>query len=155
MPGILGLTYRVEDIAGELGGQLAQEIARYKPLRDIIAQSSAALLGGQAPIEVDGWDVVQETSDDQQHAILFAFKGDASEGTLIVQPKGLLPDLLYCVRSLDNGEMGCAPGADLMIDGVELVHTGEGSLAHLILFDVKVDDPEPPPAATPERLNTP
>ena len=155
MPGILGLTYRVEEIGGDLSTKLAEAIAQYKPLRDTIAQSSASLLGGQAPVDsvdIDGWDVVQETSGDQLHSIVFAFKSDPSDGTIVVQPKGLLAGMVYCVRSVDNGDLGCAPGGDLMRDGVELVHTGDESTAHLIVFDLQLDDP-PSDTTPPDTQN--
>src|SRR5207248_904432 len=103
MPGVLGLTYRSEDIDDDLRSRLTTEIAEYKLLRDTITQSSATLLTGQAPTAEDGWDVVQEVADDHRNAIIFGFKSDTQDGRLVVYPQTLMPDVMYDVRSVDNG----------------------------------------------------
>jgi len=134
MPGVLGLTYRFTDLDDDLRQRLAAEITRYKLLRDTITSSAAALLTPQAPVSEDGWDILQEVSDDHRNAIVFAFKNDSDDGTTVVWPRGLDADTMYGVRSVDNGDMGSASGADLMRDGVQLVHAWDGSRAHLIVF---------------------
>ena len=134
MPGVLGLTYRWPDLDEETSFALAAEIAHYKLLRSTITQSSAMLLGNQVPLQLDGWDIVQETSQDQRNAIVFAFKSTADDGRIVATPQNLLPGATYDVTSLDNGVMGTTTGADLMRDGVEIVHTGAGSRAHVIIF---------------------
>jgi hypothetical protein len=45
----------------------------------------------------------------------------------------LLPDVVYNVSSVDVGEMGALAGAQLMQDGIEIVHT-DRSRAHVILL---------------------
>jgi alpha-galactosidase len=134
MPGVLGATYRYTDLDQDLISGLATGIAQYKLLRGTIAQAAATLLSSQAPVAPGGWDVIQEVADDQQNAIIFAFKSDADDGSLTVQPQNLLPDTTYDVSSVDNGPMGSATGSDLMRDGVELVQTTDESSAHLIVF---------------------
>jgi alpha-galactosidase len=133
-PGVLGLTYRWEDLDPDTSLALAAEIARYKLLRDTITQSAAMLLSVQAPLQQDGWDVVQEVSGDQRNALIFAFKSTADDGQIVVTPQNLTSGATYDVTSLDNGVMGSATGADLMRDGVQLVHTEDGSRAHIIVF---------------------
>jgi len=133
MPGILGVTYRSRDIDSQLGDALSLGIAQYKLVRDIISRAYALLLGGQAPVGDQAWDVVQEVSDDQQSAVIFAFKGNGDPGRLLVKPLNLLPDTVYNVSSVDTGEMGALAGAQLMQDGIEIVHT-DGSRAHVILL---------------------
>jgi hypothetical protein len=133
MPGILGVTYRSRDIDGQLDISLSLGIAQYKLVRDIISRAYALLLGSQAPVDPQGWDAIQEVADDQQTAVIFAFKGNADPGRLLVRPLNLLPDAVYHVSSMDTGEMGTLPGAQLMQDGIELVQT-DGSRAHVILL---------------------
>jgi alpha-galactosidase len=133
MPGILGVTYRSREIDAQLGDALSLGIAQYKLVRDIISRAYALLLGSQAPVGDQGWDVVQEVSDDQQNAVIFAFKGNGDPGRLLVKPLNLLPDAVYNVSSVDAGEMGALAGAQLMQDGIEIVHT-DGSRAHVILL---------------------
>ncbi len=133
MPGILGVTYRSRDIDSQLGDALSLGIAQYKLVRDIISRAYALLLGGQAPVGDQAWDVVQEVSDDQQSAVIFAFKGNGDPGRLLVKPLNLLPDTVYNVSSVDTGEMGALAGSQLMQEGIEIVHA-EGSRAHVILL---------------------
>jgi hypothetical protein len=137
MPGALGLTYRSSELDEDLRARLTAEVARYKLLRDTIAQSSAALLTAQAPVQQDGWDIVQELADDRRNLIIFAYKNDSDDGATIVRPQGLDPATIYSVQSIDHGELGSATGADLMVDGVELVHSPAGSRAHLIVISAQ------------------
>jgi alpha-galactosidase len=141
MPGILGVTYRSREIDGQLDIALSLGIAQYKLVRDIISRAYALLLGSQAPVDPQGWDAIQEVADDQQTAVIFAFKGNADPGRLLVKPLNLLPDAVYNVSSVDAGEMGALPGAQLMQDGIELVQT-DGSRAHIILL--RLSTPAPP-----------
>lgn len=131
--GVLGLTYRTDLLDAETAALLKGQIAEYKTYRDIISQSSAALLSPQAPLDVNDWDVLQEVTNDARSALVFAFKGDGQDGRLIVRPKGLLPDAIYDVQSADAGPIGAVQGALLMQDGIELIHTG-GSRAHVVIL---------------------
>ena len=73
-----------------------------------------------------GWDVIQELSDDQRSAIIFAFKNDPDDGTWWSFRQNLLPDVTYDVQSVDNGPFGTATGGDLMSGGVDIVHVEQG-----------------------------
>ena len=133
MPGIFGITYRTELMDDDTAAALAFEIQQYKTYRDIVAQSSAALLSEQAPVDEHGWDVLQEVTDDRRSAVIFAFKSDGQEGRLLVRPLGLVADATYDVRSLDLGPIGSSRGDLLMQDGIELVHS-LGSRAHILIL---------------------
>jgi len=137
MPGILGLTYRASAIDGDTATILREEIARYKRLRTTIAHANATLLSAQAPVDADAWDVLQEIADDGASGVIFAFKGSASEGRLLVKPRSLLPDAVYDVESLDTGVLGSARGDVLMADGIELNHTPAMSRAHVLLLTAR------------------
>ena len=113
-----------------------QQIAEYKTYRDIITQSNATLLTAQAPVDDNGWDVLQEVTDDARSALIFGFKGDGEDGRLVVRPSGLLPDAIYDVQSLDVGPIGAARGDLLMQDGIELIHAG-GSRAHVLILKAR------------------
>jgi alpha-galactosidase len=135
-PGVFGLTYRTDMLDDETASLLALQIAEYKTYRDIIAQSNAALLTGQAPVDWDSWDVIQEVTDDARSALIFGFKGGPADGRLIVRPRGLLADATYDVRSLDVGPLGSSRGDLLMEDGIELIHNG-GSRAHILVLTAR------------------
>lgn len=133
MPGTLGLTFRADRIDGDTGEELAAEIRHYKRLRDIIADANATLLSAQAPVAGGSWDVLQEATGDDTAVAIFAFKASDEDGRLRVRPRGLLPDAIYDVESLDSGAIGSAPGDVLMRDGVEIVHSGT-SRAHVVIL---------------------
>ena len=134
--GILGLTYRTDLMDDGTAELLKQQIAEYKTYRDIITESNATLLSGQAPVDGSSWDVLQEVSDDARSALIFAFKGNGQDGRLVVRPRGLLPDATYDIRSVDVGLLGNLRGDLLMLDGVELIHSG-GSRAHLLILQAR------------------
>ena len=134
MPGILGLTYPFQALDPQLSGDLRREIEFYKRVRDIIAQSDAILLGPQAVVNGEGWDALEELSDDRQRALIFGFKGGDGAARVRVKPLNLIPDATYYVNSFDHGFIGKATGSDLMIDGVELAHDADDSRAHVIIL---------------------
>jgi alpha-galactosidase len=135
-PGVLGLTYRTDLLDEDTASLLRLQIAEYKSYRDIITRSNATLLSDQAPVDANGWDVLQEVADDARSALVFGFKSDDQDGRLVVRPRGLLPDATYDVRSLDVGPLGAVRGDQLMQDGVELIHRG-GSRAHVLILQAR------------------
>lgn len=131
LPAVLGMTFRVEDVDANLAEELATEIRRYKAYRAALGPTNATLLSAQAPVDLESWDVLQEMSVDAKTAVIFAYKGDSTDGRYVVRPRYLLPDVVYDVESVDYGPIGSARGDLLMTDGVELIHH-EGSRAHMI-----------------------
>ena len=130
MPGVLGLTYKGGDIDPQLGEVMGAEIAQYKIVRDTISQAHAVLLGEQAPVD-NGWDVIQLIAEDRKSLIIFAFKAVSDEGRLLVKPRNLIPTEKYQLGSMDSGGLGVETGANLMQNGIEIVHV-DGSRAHVI-----------------------
>jgi alpha-galactosidase len=133
MPGVLGLSYRSDTLGDDTAAELADEIARYKTIRSIVADANATLLTAQAPLTADGWDVLQEVTVDATAAVVFAFKDADDPGSHRVRPRALLADTIYDVESFDAGPMGSATGAALMRDGIEVMHAG-GSRAHVVVL---------------------
>jgi alpha-galactosidase len=139
MPGVLGLAYHRSLMNGDLSTQMADEIRNYKSVRDTIGRASGTLLGPQVPAAdeaPDGWDVVQEVADDRRTALIFAFKANDDDGRLRVRAQNLSPDVMYEATSMDIGSLGRASGTDLMLDGIELNHSG-GSRAHVVALTAK------------------
>ncbi|HZR25164.1 MAG TPA: alpha-galactosidase [Vicinamibacterales bacterium] len=134
MPGVLGLTYRTEEIYDDTVQAMIDEIARYKAIRNIIAGANATLLSSQAPVDDSSWDVMQELAPDAKSAVVFGFKASADPGNYIVRPRGLRGDLMYTVQSFDTGVMGSVRGDILMRDGIEFNHVGGMSRAHVIVL---------------------
>ena len=77
--------------------------------------------------------MLQEVADDARSTLIFGFKVDSQDGRLIVRPRGLLPDAVYDIRSIDAGPIGAARGDAIMQDGIELIHSG-GSRAHVLIL---------------------
>ncbi|HEX7136255.1 MAG TPA: GH36 C-terminal domain-containing protein [Vicinamibacterales bacterium] len=82
------------------------------------------------------WDAFQELAADGSKAIIFAFKGNSEDGTLVVRPRGLQSDAVYDVRSLDVGPIRDVSGDVLMLDGIGIVHSGT-SRAHVVILTKK------------------
>jgi hypothetical protein len=131
-PGVLGLAYRSENVDDDTGAALVHHIADYKAMRSVITNASATLLTDQAPVDEFAWDAFQELAADGSQAIVFAFKGNTEDGTLVVRPRGLQADVTYDVRSLDVGPIEAATGDVLMQDGIGVIHSG-ASRAHVLI----------------------
>jgi alpha-galactosidase len=133
MPGILGLCFRAGDLDDETATQLAQEVATYKRLRDVLRTGSMALLTPQATVEGNGWDAVQTSSVVADRAVLFAYQRDRGVAQTLIRPVELDPDQVYLVSTVDDGNIGTALGADLMSQGLG-VHGVSRSAAHIIIL---------------------
>jgi alpha-galactosidase len=143
MPGILGVATRYFDLEPEVGAALAEEIAQYKSLRDRLSQPYAVLLSAQAPVDIWGWDVLMEVSGDRRAAVIFAYKANADQGSVLIKPQNLVSDSVYHLESMGSGDMGEWTGAQLMQDGIEIVHY-DGSRAHVIIFSPPLrNEPQP------------
>jgi alpha-galactosidase len=138
--GVLGLTYRTDLLDDDTATLLTDQIAEYKSYRDIIARANASLLTLQAPYDDSGWDALEELADDARTALIFAFKSDFSDERLVVRPRGLLPDAVYAVRSIDLGPLGTERGDTLMTDGIELNTSGPSS-SHVFVLTALEPDP--------------
>ncbi len=69
MPGVFGLTFRASALSDDQVAILKDEIAKYKTVRDIVAQSNAILLSDQAPVDDASWEVLEEIADDQASGV--------------------------------------------------------------------------------------
>ncbi len=134
MPGILGLTYRASDLTETDQADLAREIARYKSIRGIQADASATLLTAQpTPEEGPPWDAIQELAAGTGEAVVFGFQNDGGTPAIAVRPRGLTPDAVYEVSTVDGEPLGSARGADLMTDGITLAESPESAARVLVL----------------------
>lgn len=110
-----------------------RRVARARP---VVSTASVTLLTDQAPVDEFAWDAFQELAADGSKAIIFAFKGNSEDGTLVVRPRGLQSDAVYDVRSLDVGPIRDVSGDVLMLDGIGIVHSGT-SRAHVVILTKK------------------
>lgn len=132
MPGILGLTYRSSHLTEADRDRLSAEIAVYKDLRDIIANSSGMLLTEQAERENGPpWDVVLELRHDSPEAVIFAFQNDRAVPSVTVRPRGLDPNVIYEIATQEGESLRTATGAELMEGGLDIDESFE-SAAHIL-----------------------
>jgi hypothetical protein len=130
MPGILGLTYRASDLTADDRQAIAEEIARYKQIRDTVREASGRVLTPQAGSSPPPWDAVEEVSPSGD-AVVFAFQNDRSDPIFTVQPDGLDAEARYLVTDADGRVVGSATGRELMEDGVT-IEASPASAAHVL-----------------------
>jgi alpha-galactosidase len=133
MPGVLGLTFRMAELADDAIQMMTAEIEHYKGYRNFLQRASATLLSRQAPL-FDSWDLLQEVTDDGLYAVMYAFKNPLSDDRLRVYPRGLRDEVVYEVWSEDLGLLGTAAGQSIMIDGIELNQYPGTSQAHVLVL---------------------
>jgi alpha-galactosidase len=130
MPGVLGIGTGMTPEQEEIS---VREIALYRELRELQRDAATVLLTAQAGSgQTDGWDALEQISSTGDVA-LFAYQTDPSVESVVTSPKGLNPDAVYSVSSVDAGLIGEAIGADLMDQGIEIVASPSTS-AHVLIF---------------------
>jgi len=130
MPGILGATWRSDELDDESRQGIRREIATYKALRDGYPDRAGRLLSPQVDESSSGWDVLQQTSASTGRSLIFAFENAGADDTTTVHPTGLQADTLYEVVSVDAGSLGRATGDELMASGIRVSRSG--SRAHIL-----------------------
>lgn len=134
MPGVLGFSYRADDLTHADSATLSGEIAIYKRLRDILADAHAILLTPQASSHgADDWDIVEALSPGTGRAVLFAF-GPVNLAPTRAKLQGLDPDASYLVESVDRGVLGTYPGVLLREVGLDLGGTRSSSRAQTFVI---------------------
>ena len=131
MPGILGTTWRSDELDDESRRGIRREIGTYKALRDGLSDRTARLLSPQVNDEPSGgWDVLQQTSASSGRSLIFAFENPGAADTATIHPQALEPETLYEVVSVDAGSLGRASGEELMASGITV--STSGSRAHVL-----------------------
>jgi alpha-galactosidase len=133
MPGILGLTFRVDELDDADQEAMRRQIAVYKSIRDTVRNASAVLLTDQAAVDSGpSWDALEEVIPDSGEALVFAFRNDPGIASITLQPTGLLPDIDYEVATADGVPIRTATGADLMAGLV--IDGSAGSASHVLIL---------------------
>jgi hypothetical protein len=137
MPGVLGLTFRSNELAESESEEIARQVGIYKTFRDTLRRASAALLSDQPDHRAEGaWDLLQERGDEGA-VVLFAFQQRGGGESVIIKPVGLIEDATYSVESVDRGEVGTATGRELMDNGIEIIQSPV-SAAHILTLKVRL-----------------
>ena len=116
-----------------------REIETYKSLRPSLRPASARCCPPQAaPAGGPAWDVFQTTPTGDHPMVVWAVQSDAGIDETVVMPVGLRANSKYEVRSVDEGLLAIATGAELMTDGI-LVPASPRSAAHVLIFTILRD----------------
>jgi alpha-galactosidase len=134
MDGALGLCFRSDAFTEGEDASIEHEIEIYKAMRETVSAAAATLLTKQAEAQ-DGpaWDVLQESSAENDHLVISAFQTDEGVRSFTVKPVGLQPQTTYQVQSVDTGVLGTATGSELMTDGIDVVQSPI-SAAHILII---------------------
>lgn len=134
MLGVLGMSWRSDDLGDGEREMIRREIAVYKQIRDVLQDASPRLLTEQVGLAGGaGWDAVEFVSAASGDAVLFAFSTDDAPDRLRVCLRDLRPDVVYEIAAVDGGRVGEATGTVLMSDGVELTRSAERP-AQVVVF---------------------
>jgi hypothetical protein len=137
MQGVLGLCFRIADFSDGETADLVRQIALYAALRYTLTASSATLLTQQADSAGGpAWDVLQARDVSGASLVLTAFQVDAGVTRTNVKPRDLDPAMTYDIRSVDQGSLGSATGADLMTNGIDIV-ASPVSAAHILVLTAR------------------
>jgi alpha-galactosidase len=144
MPGMLGLSLRLGDMADGSLASMAKQIDLYKRLRPILLDGVSFLLGPQQTSYPDapwsGWDVTQHVSRTTGDSVLLAFETPDAPPSALVRPKGLKPDVMYQVESADYGDLGAVSGSDLMLKGIEIA-VSDVTRSHVLILHAQPGAP--------------
>lgn len=134
MPGVLGFSYRSEELSESDVTALSGEVALYKRLRETLADAHAILATPQVPQrEAQSPDVLQAVSPSTGRAIVFAYR-NAATGPFRVRLEGLSSETTYRVESADRGLVGTYPEAILSQVGIEIDPSASPSAAQALLL---------------------
>jgi len=134
MLGMPGLSWPLSTMDDTAIGDAARQVAVYKRLRPYQQRGSALLLSNQVqPGEPGTWDAVEFLLPGGKDAAVVAYNSFDSPPIALLRVRGLRPDDVYHVESVDAGFLGDATGRELMERGIEL-QTAEVALGHVIFL---------------------
>ncbi|MBL8143376.1 MAG: alpha-galactosidase [Acidobacteria bacterium] len=123
MPGVLGFSYRYDELSEFDIDRIAHEVAIHGKARATVGASSYSIVlsqqvarGAEPP-----WDVVEEVGRDTGGAAIFAFQNATDVEAIRVKPRDLQAGTMYEIYSADRGVVGRISGASLMADGIEIL----------------------------------
>jgi hypothetical protein len=116
----------------------AGEVALYKSLRPIIRDGKVFHLTPRP----DGTrnEAIQAYSAGLNRAVIFAFRHESSEESLLVRPRGLMPRADYRIRLQEAGTIQIATGRDLMEQGIEVPLIDMDTAEVVLLTPASVDE---------------
>jgi alpha-galactosidase len=130
MPGLLGLTFRAEELDDQDEVEIVQHVDVYKRVANVLRRAAGVRLTGQAVTDAPAWDAMEVVTA-AGDAVLFAYQMDPGVARVTLRPYGLRATAAYTVESADAGIIGAGTGESLMTDGIE-ISQGVASDAHIL-----------------------
>lgn len=107
MAGVLGLSYRAEEVDERAIALLADEIDLYKQARALVRDGAGTVLTPQTGANASPpWELMQQLASNRRAAGVEAIRNDGAVGTVRVVPRGLDPDIDYEVWLPFVGRVG-------------------------------------------------
>jgi hypothetical protein len=122
MPGVLGFSYRFDELSEFDIDRIAHEVGIYRKVREAVGGSSYSIVlsqqvtRGAEPV----WDVVEQVGRDTGAAAIFAYQNATEADVIRVVLRDLKADTVYELYSVDRGVIGRLSGSTLMGDGFEI-----------------------------------
>jgi alpha-galactosidase len=121
MPGVMGLSYRADELGDAEYALLEREVDVYKRARALSSKAHAIVLTPTVSESArPAWDVVEHVTPGGMSAVIYAFQNDGAATSTCVVPRQLAADGLFELESADVGSLGTFRGSLLMSDGFEL-----------------------------------
>lgn len=135
MGGILGLSYRADELDEGDYAVLAREVEVYKRMRGLVGNGSAVVLSPpMTATNRPAWEVVQYSAPSGRAAVVLAFQNDGGVESVRVVPQRLDPSIAYRVSTVDLGAIGTYPGDVLEREGFDL-RGSPSSAARVVLIE--------------------
>ena len=153
MPGVLGFSYRFDELSEFDVDRLAHEVGIYHRVRETVGDSSYSILLSQqvARGSEPSWDVIGQVGRDTGGIAIFAYQNASDAEIVRVTPRGLQAAVMYEVYSADRGVVGRVSGSDLLRDGIQIV-ASPVTRAHVFLLTPAGAAPPVSPPANPSGV---
>lgn len=139
MFGVLGFTFRAEEMGEADESVIVQQIAWYRTIAATLQRAGGVLLSDQTKRGEPAWDAFEAVTATGE-AVVFAFQNDAGADRITLRPQGLRFFTDYDVVSLDAGVVLSATGWTLMTDGVEIL-ASPVSASHVLILRPRARPP--------------
>ncbi len=135
MPGVLGFSYRFDELSEFDVDRIADEVGLYRRVRETVGSSSYGIVLSQQVTRgtEPPWDVIEHVGRDSGGAVIFAYQNGGEADVVRVTPRALRADRMYEIYSADRGVVGRVSGSDLMRDGFTIT-TSSVTRAHVFVL---------------------
>ena len=135
MPGVLGFSYRFDELSEFDIDRMAHEVGIYRKVRETVGGSSYSIVLSQQVTRgtEPPWDVVEQVGRDSGGIVIFAYQNAIEADVVRVTPRALQAETMYEIYSADRGVVGRVSGSDLTREGFQIT-ASPVTRAHVFLL---------------------